>query len=327
MEKKAFQLNWQTLERLRGKFLAADARGTPNYWQQSSDLSQYDEVFAPRIRWKWDAVLRDIADRDPGFFTGSCQLIDWGCGSGVASLAVLEQMHDLSAVSVHLVDQSALARQYAAQKIAAQFPTVKVHHGIPSEIKPEARLLVSHVLTEIDDATFGQLKSLSLRCHSLIWVEPGMPLASKRLVEARELWRDSSHQIVAPCTHQNTCGMRARHDAGDWCHFFAKPPNEVFRSAFWREVSETLKIDLRSLPVSYLVAQKPAPITSNIHDRDSATCARLIGRPKLGKNVLHGLTCNKTGINACAIRKRDQPALYKQLNKDLQFRQELAADG
>ena len=78
------QIDWNALQRLRRTFLEAPLAAT-DYWQSESDLASYDATFAQRIGWKWDYVLLELQRR--GWSPPEGGLLDWGCGSGIASRA------------------------------------------------------------------------------------------------------------------------------------------------------------------------------------------------------------------------------------------------
>ena len=75
-------LDWAALDRLRDRFLAG-GQGGESYWTSRSDLANYNFTYAQRIGWKWDAVLRELKMRK--WTPPSKVLLDWGCGSGIAS--------------------------------------------------------------------------------------------------------------------------------------------------------------------------------------------------------------------------------------------------
>ena len=80
-------IDWEALERMRAAFLAGTA-GAADYWQTEGELAAYDATFAQRIGWKWDFVLSELQRR--GWTPPRGELLDWGCGSGVAARAFAE---------------------------------------------------------------------------------------------------------------------------------------------------------------------------------------------------------------------------------------------
>ena len=82
------QVNWATLERLRGNFLSEEPSSHGDYWKTNEDLESYDLTFACRIGWKWDAVLTESHER--GWTPPpDAVLLDWGCGTGIAARRML----------------------------------------------------------------------------------------------------------------------------------------------------------------------------------------------------------------------------------------------
>ncbi|MEO6244773.1 MAG: hypothetical protein ABIQ12_04995, partial [Opitutaceae bacterium] len=79
-------LDWNALGRLRAKFLSGTAATGP-YWETRADLACYDFTYAERIGWKWDQVLRELRLR--GWKPAARNVLDWGCGSGIAARRVI----------------------------------------------------------------------------------------------------------------------------------------------------------------------------------------------------------------------------------------------
>lgn len=269
-------VDWPALKRLREGFLTGLR---DDYWRSERDLESYDATFGQRIRWKWDYVLRELKRR--GWSAPPGNVLDWGCGSGIAGEAF---------GATHVWDRSRLAMTFAARKLNAKI-------GIPDEI---GTLLVSHVLTETSPPL-----ELAGKATAVIWVEPGTFEASRMLIAVREELR-RQFNIVAPCTHQATCGMLAAGNERHWCHFFAPSPPEIFRDGEWARFAKLAGIDLRSLPVSYLVLDK-RPVRSG--------GAQEIGRPRLYKAHALVLTCDESGVRDRRVTKRDEPEEYRRLRK------------
>jgi len=295
-------INWPTLKRLRRGFLAGTA-GATDYWRTLDDLRQYDDTFAQRIGWKWDFVLRDLAE--PGWQPTGTNIVDWGCGSGIASRAVLDQFGRNDQTKLWLSDRSPLAVRFATERAKAKYPGLRIGKGIPDRID---LLLVSHVVTEMAQPQIEQLVQLATKAGAVIWVEPGTYEASLTLIAVRERLR-KQFQLVAPCTHQNICGILVPENEGHWCHFFAEPPREIFIDGFWTKFGQEMEIDLRSLPLSYLVMdRRPVPASA-------ANATRVLGRPNLFKPYAEILGCSSKGVCACKLMKRTHADVYRQLKK------------
>ena len=291
------------LRRMRERFLAGTA-GAQDYWKRPEDIALYDRTFAERIGWKWDAVLRELAARR--WQPQSRHVLDWGCGSGIAGRRVLAQWPQFESLALH--DRSALAMRFAAEKARTDFPKVRVVHG-DSPLPPDTLLVLSHVISELPARELAHLLELARQAREIIWVEAGTHADSRRLIAVREsLLADFA--VVAPCTHQRACGLLAAKNAPHWCHHFAAPPPEIFQNARWMDFGREMGIDLRSLPYSFLVLERPRA-TPPTPDGFS----HIIGEPREGKGHLKVLSCHAQGVAELMLQKRDAPALYRALRK------------
>jgi hypothetical protein len=168
--------------------------------------------------------------------------------------------------------------------------------------------LISHVLTEMGDDQRAELLAQAGRAQSVIWVEPGSFSASRALIAMREALR-GPFQIVAPCCHQGACGLLAPENAPHWCHHFATPPPEVFTDGDWVRFGQLAGVDLRSLPVSYLVLdRRPAPALP-------PGSFRLLGRPRIYKPNASLLGCDAAGVRELRLARRDLPEAWRRLKK------------
>ena len=295
-------VNWSSLERLRSAFIEGSA-GSADYWKTESDLASYDLTFAQRIGWKWDWVLEDLMRL--GWQPPEGELLDWGCGTGIAHRAFLYHFGAGSTKRLHLWDRSSLAMRFAANRAREKHPELDVRTGLCS---PPTLLLVSHVLTELPQDQATQLADFAAQADCVIWIEPGTYEASLALIAIRERLRDRLN-VVAPCTHQGQCGMLAGGNKNHWCHHFAKPPNNVFTEGNWVRFGRLMGVDLRSLPLSYLVLDKrPSPVKPG--------SSRVIGRPRLYKPHALILGCNDSGVQDHRVDKRKFPDSYRQIRKD-----------
>jgi ribosomal protein RSM22 (predicted rRNA methylase) len=176
-------------------------------------------------------------------------------------------------------------------------------------VEPGTLLLISHVAGELSDPELGELSKLAATADEVIWVEPGSCEISRRLSGARETLRAAGHRFAAPCTHAGTCPMLAAENERHWCHFFARPPTEVFQSPFWREVSRQVEIDLRSLPYSFLASSRLG-ISEWPEEAE-----RLIGHPRERKAHSQLLCCGRGGLFDRMLQRRDEPELYRRVTK------------
>jgi hypothetical protein len=316
-------INWDALARLRAAFLAGTA-GAADYWQSEADLASYDATFAQRIGWKWDYVLLELQRR--GWSPPGGELLDWGCGSGIAGRAFLDVFGTEGVSALRLRDRSSLAVQFAARRARDKYSGLRIETAVGAPVSDPARsnaaqkhagpevgappttLLISHVLTELDQAQTEELVSLAAHATVVIWVEPGTYETSYTLIAIREKLR-GEFNLVAPCTHQARCGLLAAGNERHWCHHFASPPPEIFQDSDWSRFANLTGIDLRDLPLSFLVLDKrPVPALP-------AGAVRVIGHPRIYKPHALLLSCDAAGVGERKLSKRTLPVEYKRLKK------------
>uniref|UniRef100_UPI00404ACA36 small ribosomal subunit Rsm22 family protein n=1 Tax=Cephaloticoccus sp. TaxID=1985742 RepID=UPI00404ACA36 len=301
------ELDWAALDRLRDGFLHGGAALGP-YWKSVSALASYDLTYAERIGWKWDHVLRELKLRN--WSPGSRTILDWGCGSGIASRRILEHIGADQFDTLWLWDHEPIAADYAQSRARESHPGLQVETVTPGFLagdEPIGILLISHVLNELSAEALAGLRQLILRAGSVIWVEPGTYDVSRGLGAIRDALLDT-FQLIAPCTHQGKCPVFAPENQRDWCHMFAPPPSEIFANPDWVKFGQRAGIDLRSLPYCFLVLDRRTPTLPD-------GWSRIIGRPEHFKPYARFLNCDATGLNLLTLPKRNQPALYKQLDR------------
>ena len=299
----ASDLDWSALDRLRSAFLTGTA-GAGDYWLSDSDLASYDATFAQRIGWKWDHVLAELDRR--GWTPPGGEVLDWGCGSGIAARAFLDHFGQGAAGGLRFWDRSARAMDFAARRATAKYPGLAVSTG---PVQAPTLLLLSHVLSELDAAQTLALIEWLPAVTAILWVEPGTYESSRALIAIRERLR-GHFQLVAPCPLQGPCGVLAAGNEAHWCHHFAAPPPGIFTDPFWGRFAHLAGVDLRSLPVSYLVLdRRPAPPLP-------ADAVRVLGRPRRYKPTAQILGCDSHGVRERELARRQFPEIYRLIKKE-----------
>ncbi len=289
------------LRRLRATFVAFEDHGGEGepYWEFPEELALYDETFARRIAWKWDAVLEELQLRKR--LPSGRTVVDWGCGTGVATRRFLTL--GASTERVFLFDHASAAAEFALARVRAEHPRVEARLGLPEEA-PDV-LLVSHVLDELDPETLESLLVLAERSAAVLWVEPGSRRTSRALGAVRERLGQAL-DVLAPCTHQAACGALANVDG--WCHFFARAPQDVYTEGHWAELGRELGIDLRSLPYSFLALARRGAFEL------AGPGARMLARPRLTRGRAEFELCDASGVRGVDYLQRSDKALYKRLD-------------
>lgn len=358
---------WAILREMRKNFLQLEPNSTKDYWQSEEALLAYDETFARRIRWKWDAVLDELVNRLKVLPQG--RILDYGCGTAVASEAFTDVITKFSqnpmdenfdqlapinsapniitsqtspktspetspqtrpqisfpkniknlndtdfltegnsgkrhllhasqsaaipgrqSINFVLYDRSSRAMAYGSKKLKKLNMAVTTTNHLADESYQV--VLVSHVLTELDDASFQEFLKVLSRSKFFIIVDAGIPSVSKRMSSIREHFLEKSWSIVAPCTHTMACPLREAEK--DWCHFHVAPDGSVYTDGFWAEFGSEMGIDIRSLSTSYLVMSQ-----SHFELPEGK---RLIGLPKSTKLGIKAFLCGANGCVAEDLR-------------------------
>ena len=300
-------IDWQGLDRLRSMYFS-DKEKILDYWQSEKLLSDYHDTLGQRILFKWQNVLSYLDGKNILPLKGQKDFVikDWGCGTGVASLAFLAYCKPSGKVKLVLSDRSQAAMSFARKKVEEACREACIE-GPESKASADV-LLVSHVLSEMGKEEEACLLEEIRKAKYVIWLDAGTKAVSRRLSKARDALL-AGFDVLAPCTHQMACGMLEEGNEQHWCHFFGDVPPLVFQSAFWREFSKKLKIDLRSLPMSFLVmAKKEVGV-----DGPLAGEKRIIGRVAAQKGRCHFYTCDSLGVRKEERQKREDKKAFKSL--------------
>jgi hypothetical protein len=301
------ELDWKSLDGLRAQFLEAKPSDEP-YWKSADELANYDLTFGERIGWKWDAVLDELQLRRWSPSGGT--ILDWGCGSGIASRRVIERFGQRAFGSLVVWDHSPLANAHAQDEATRRFPGLPVSTATTGFLQghdPIGLLVISHVLNELHPSGIDAIRALIARSRAVIWTEPGTRDASRSLGSIRDEFLDS-FKAVAPCTHSDACPILAPGNERHWCHHFATPPPAIFADSNWVKFGQRAGIDLRSLPYSFIALDRNC-------DSTEAGLSRVIGRPEQFKPYVRVLNCDISGVAELTIMKRDNPILYKELDR------------
>lgn len=293
----------QTLIGIEGRPPGEEA---PRYWNDRRDIELYDRIFGARIGWKWDAVLDEIELRHG--FPEVKTVTDWGTGTGVAARKVLARMPGIEAIT--LFDRDDTVLEFAKRSVKESFPGVEVTAVTEPPSTPSDLAIASHVLDELEEDGVASLRQTLEAAGHVLWVEPGSKKTSRDLSIQRDMFLDD-FQVLGPCVHQAACGILTPDHKGDWCHLFAKPPAEVHTTGEWSEIHRELRIDLRSLPYSFIALRR----RSLGHPEPVQAGARLLQRPRVQRGRILLDLCDANGVREDQMLQRTDKALFKELKK------------
>ena len=232
--------------------------------------------------------------------------LDYGCGTGVAGRRVAGAWHG-QARELLLWDRSQAAMDFSRERAEARGISARLFAGGDS---PEL-IVISHVLNELSEAALESLLAVVMKAKAVLWVEPGTAQVSRMLVGVRErLLAESALFVpVAPCPHAMACGLNTPENQRHWCHHFAKVPPLVFQDPGWSKFSNLLEVDLRTVPLSYLVLDRRPGMPQQ------SGLARVIGHPRSYKGYHKVLSCMADGVQERLLQRRDAPELFKAIKK------------
>ena len=123
--------DWEILHRLRNRFL--DASGSIGlYWESAKDLVQHHQYFASQIGWKWDATISQAEQLD--WQLQSYQILDWGCGTGIRTLRILEAFGIDKVTGVILRDHLIAATSFAHKMLNKSIQILISFYPITSQV-------------------------------------------------------------------------------------------------------------------------------------------------------------------------------------------------
>lgn len=277
----------QILLELKDTFLS---RPNSPYWKSEQHIELYDAYFAKRISWKWQNIIKEL--KFIGWKPTTPILYDMGCGTGAATETFLNYF-EMS--EIYLWDKSDFALNYSLKKIKNSKPLKRV--------PKDSIVLLSHVINEISKNELEVLFFELEKAQTILWAEPGTFDESHSLIRAREILK-KNFNVIAPCPKTETCGLL--NHKKDWCHHKVTTPTEVFQDSAWKEFSNKVKIDLRSLNTSYLVLDKT--LKPNFEHR-------MIGEPRVYTGYLNYLDCSNEGVVEKRILKKEDKNRFKKLSK------------
>jgi hypothetical protein len=207
---------------------------------------------------------------------------------------------------VALHDRSPRALRFATDAVRREHAALTVEPAMPESC---GLLVVSHVLPELDGPGTAALMRAAENAQAVLFVEPGTKDTAAKLVEMREKLRDPFYAI-APCTHSEQCGLTRPGREQDWCHFFAQPPQIAFTDGDWVHFGRTMGIDLRSLPLSFLLLDRrpPAPLPPQ--------SVRVIGSPRIYKGYALLDGCTTEGVLERRLMKRVDGPFFRAIDKN-----------
>lgn len=228
-------------------------------------------------------------------------LIDFGAGTGAATWACNEMLNLKEITCLEREDAMISIGSSLMKKSNSLLREAKwIKYDLTKDsINNKGDIVVSsYVLNELSDS--DRLKAIDKMWDStnkvLLIIEPGTPVGSQNLMNAREYLIKKGAHIIAPCPHENICTLEKE----QWCHFSCRIP----RSKLHRE--------LKKADAAY-EDEKFAYIAVSRSDNKKAE-ARILRHPIIKKGRVQIEVCTKEEIKKVELYKKHGDA-YKKARK------------
>ncbi len=230
-------------------------------------------------------------------------LLDAGSGPGTAAWAATAAYPSISTVTFldnnlpFLKLASSLAAQGGHVALQAARTLNSDLGNLPGEASADL-IIAAYALAELPLAKARETAiALWKACkNTLLVIEPGTPQGFARIHEVRVALLAEGANLIAPCTHVNSCPMQPP----DWCHFSV-------RLARRREHMHAKKatVPFEDEKFSYLIASRQPGALEG---------ARILSPPAESKAEIKFKLCTGNGLAQQSIARRDK-AEYKRVRK------------
>ncbi len=274
----------KNIVKLSNLFIEENQNKTP--WEEPWAEAAYLAYYTPLNYWRWTHLLERIHQSD--IFSNIDNILDFGCGSGSASLAVSDLIK--SSINFKGYDTSILALNYY-KKFLPGSETSNKDFGQKLSNSDTSIVLASYVLNELESTP-----NILQNSKNIIIMEPSTQVAARRLMRLKSSLEEDQFHTWGPCTHSNVCPMLE--DEGNWCHQRTTPlPSSPLKS-----LENFLPIKNNTLTYSYLmVSKKTKPHPENY--------IAVVSDEQKEKGKTRYLTCGSKGLNWLSHLKRDKLGL------------------
>jgi len=212
----------------------------PGYLAAGRLRRAYTHYYLPVNAEKVSRVLDEVASYAP--LPETMRVLDFGCGPGTASVALLLKRKVAQLTLVDVVDEAVddaawFCRQLGVEARRAQEPPAGEKYDL---------ILAANVLSE----TEAPLEDLLTDFGHLVVVEPALRSSTRQLMEWRNRVAAKGWKIAAPCLRSSPCPMLEQKDL--WCHMDIAWP----RPGTVAEIDRRVGLTKESLKYSYMVVTK-----------------------------------------------------------------------
>lgn len=283
-------------QRISKRYRENDGKGRKLVTKQSEAIAYAISRMPSTYCAVYSALAQSLRNYDKEIKT----VLDVGSGTGAATWAVenltnanqitcLEREKEMRNIGIKLMEG-----QLSFQNVKWQeFDLIK------EEITKNADLVVtSYVINELteEDRKRAIIKMWNATNQILLIIEPGTPEGFKHILEAREILLNEGASIIAPCAHQNECGI----EKDDWCSFYVR----VARTGIQRQAKKG-ELGYEDEKFSYMAFSK-MPV--------KRCDSRILRHPQINSGHVKVKLCTENGIEEKIYSKKDGE-VYKRIRK------------
>ena len=228
-------------------------------------------------------------------------LLDVGAGTGAASWAVSEVLNNELEITCLEREEAMinLGQEYMKNEKTSLDNANWIKQDVSNtEIAHKADLVISsYMLNEFNEENrmLAIQKLWNATNKLLIIIEPGTPDSFKKMKKIREYFIDCGGNVIAPCVHNQKCGL----PENDWCQFTCR----ISRSKLHR-VLKGGESPFEDEKFFYLAISKNRQLTNDNE------IARVLRHPKIEAGKITLKLCSSTKIEEKLITKKSK-ALFK----------------
>lgn len=255
-------------------------------WRQPRHMAAYISYFLPLNYIRSLKVIDETCDWS--FFEDVDRVIDFGCGPGTLTRALLDESRVSATHFLGVDSESSLRDLYLNQprkEVQLEFST---HLSQSSSSK--TLFVGSYVLNELKT-----LPATLFEHDKIMILEPSTRQAFPKLLELRDTLIEHDYEILAPCSHREQCPLAL--SKKDWCH------DRVHwnQPSWFEDLENLLPMKNKTLSFSYLLAVRK---NSSVEK----TFWRVIGDPLIEKGKTRWLICKNSDRVFLSHLKRQGPA-------------------
>ncbi len=258
---------------------------TKTPWHRPEAIAAYLAYFFPLNYIRSLKVIDE--GKKWGFFNDSENLLDFGCGPGTLTKALLDDKDFEFKKYQGFDSESRISKLY--EDSPAANATVQFHREMPSTKQKNNLLLASYVLNELK-----KTPQWIFDFEKILIIEPSTKQAFPELLNVRDQLIEKKYFIVAPCPHSHQCPLQE--SKRDWCH-----DRVHWQQPEWfQRIENHLPIKNNTLTFSYLLAsRKPLNIP---------TFARVVGDAQVEKGKTRWMICQGPEREFLSFLKRQGEA-------------------